>query len=409
MKTNLIFLQSKSKIILLAVLFLSSLVLLSCKKDEIEEDPYFTIEGSPTGISVDMNGSTSSYTVRSNRPWQIVAQEEGEWARAFPDEGEDDGIFKFIVEENPTFEARTMNFAFVVDGEEQPVLFRIDQEAVLPYIIIPNSEAGISVPSAAGELSISIDANVPWTYSLDDDSWLDEISVSNSEIIFQVSRNWGDERSVTLSVNSSQYPGVEDEVVLTQSPGYVVFEEDFSWLTYGSTVPYEWENAVRYDSWTQEERDRGWDVTPNEYSSDQPCCYAMTGFVKLGKTSYGGDIISPKLNIEGTQDVKVSFKSAVYISAGGTVDDRVLKVFALNAGTPSVSEFTINNVPNSQAEDEAGIVNDIWDPARGYSFTITGATADTRIKFLGGDYYLVGIGQGKNRIFLDDIKVEIIQ
>jgi len=390
-----------------ALLLLMLTLVLSCKPED-ESEPYFYLEGEPTGLSVDMNENTSSFTVRSNRPWQVVAQGTDTWTKAFPNEGEDDGIFSFIIEENDGFTDRTMNFAFIVDGEEQPVLFRIDQEANVPYIVIQNGASNIAVQSAAGEVSVNVVANVDWIYSLDDDSWLEELDVDESSIRFYAAKNAGEERSAILTLTASDFPEVKEQITLTQSAGYIILEEDFDWLTYGSTVPYEWENAVRYDSWTQEERDRGWLVTPNEYTNNEPCCYAMTGYVKLGKTNYGGDIISPTLNIDGTADVKVTFKSAVYISATGTVDDRVLKVFALGAGTPSVSEFTINNVPNSLAEDEAGIVNDIWDPARAYSFTITGATSETRIKFLGGDYALAGVGQGKNRIFLDDIKVELI-
>jgi hypothetical protein len=75
----------------------------------------------------------------------------------------------------------------------------------------------------------------------------------------------------------------------------------------------------------------------------------------------------------------------------------------------SVPQFTIDNVPNYKAQDDANIKNDIWAEDRAYSFVVTGATKDTQIKFLGGDYNLAGVGQGKNRIFLDDISIEIIE
>ncbi|MCF8378696.1 MAG: hypothetical protein K9H49_03910 [Bacteroidales bacterium] len=410
MNTYLVFNVKKKVTKLLLVFLLFSQVFVSCNKDEIKTDPYFNIEGDPTGISVDRTSNESqNYVVRSNRSWQIVPQGEDRWAKTFPTEGKDDGIFKFIIEENNTFDARTMNFAFIVDGEEQPVLFRIDQEANIPYITILGADNGITVASAGGVTSININANVPWTYSLDDNSWLTEEGLSDTQLQLLAAKNRGDERSAILTISSAQYPSLDQDVVITQSSGSVILQENFSWLAYGSTVPYEWENAVRYDSWTQEERDRGWTVTPNEFSKDEPLCYAMIGYVKLGKTNYGGDLISPNLDIEGTVNLLVTFKSATYIAATGNVDDRILKVYALGAGTTSVSEFSIDNIPNSKAEDEAGIINDIWDPARAYSFTITGATSQTRIKFLGGDYDLRTIGQGKNRIFLDDIRVEIVE
>jgi hypothetical protein len=395
---------------LLFALLISAVAFTACK-DEVENakgDPFFTIEGQPTGITVDIDGITQSYVVRSNRSWKIIPDQEVDWARTFPEEGEDDGIFKVIVDENPTFDLRTVNFSFIVDGEEQAVMFRVDQEKNTAFIDIENAAEGISIPSAGGEVDISIDANVDWVYALDDESWLTEQAKSESELKLMAEKNWGPKRSVTLTVTSPDFPDLSAEVVITQSSGSVILEEDFSWLNYGSSVPYETSGEKRYDSWTEEEKNMGWYVTPNQFANNQQVCYARVGFVKLGKTNYGGDLISPKLELDGPTNVKVTFKAANYISANGNIDDKILKIYALGAGEPSVSELIIDNVPNSQAEDEAGKVNDIWDPERAYSFTITGATSETQIKLLGGDYDLRNVGQGKNRIFIDDIKVEII-
>ncbi|MEN8248380.1 MAG: BACON domain-containing protein [Bacteroidota bacterium] len=399
--------KAKEKaIMLMGIILLFSQVFVSCQ-EEVEAEQYFYLEGDPTGLSVDINPTTKKYIVRSNRSWKIVPQGDDDWVKTFPDEGDDDGIFEFIIDENNAFDPRTMNFAFIVGGKEQPVLFRVDQEANVPYITIEGAENGISTKSAAGELIIPIKANVDWTYSIDDDSWLTELEVTNTEIKLQVAKNLGEERAVTLTVSSAEY-GIDESAVITQSSGLVILEENFSWLNYGSAVPYEYQDEERYDNWTAEEKAMGWDVTPNEFSSYQKCTYARVGYVKLGKTNYGGDLISSNLDIVGTVNLSVTFKAAVYISSGGTIDDRILKVFALNAGTTSVSEYTIDNVPNSLAEDQAGIINDIWDPSRAYSFTITGATSATQIKFLAGDYGLAGVGQGKNRILIDDIKVVIV-
>ncbi|HEU5147243.1 MAG TPA: hypothetical protein VFT90_11035, partial [Chryseosolibacter sp.] len=155
---------------------------------------------------------------------------------------------------------------------------------------------------------------------------------------------------------------------------------------------------------------RGWTSTMNPISNDQPL-YARQGFVKLGKTNYGGDLISPKLSmISGTQNLQVTFKAAAYVSSGGTViDSRVLVIEVLGAGTPSVDVIMVENVPNTKAEDDAGVVNDIWAEDRAFSFTITGATADTQIRFLGKAFDLRNETPTTNRIFIDDIKVEVVQ
>ncbi len=272
-----------------------------------------------------------------------------------------------------------------------------------------DADAGITVIADGGDVLISLKANVDWTYSLDNDSWLAESDKKDSQLKLIAEANEGIERAVTVTFTSPSYPNLSAKIKLIQSSGSVILEEDFSWLVYGNVIPYETTGEKRFDTWTEEEKNKGWEVTPNPGSAGQQLVYARTGFVKLGKTNYGSDLISPKLKIEGTRKVEVTFKAAGYISAGGAVDDNVLKIFVLGAGTPSISQFTIANIPNSRAQDEEGIVNNIWDPERAYSFIITGATSETQIRFLGGDLDLVGVGQGKNRIFLDDIKVKIIQ
>lgn len=391
----------------------SAFLITSCDEPEVEEgDPFFMIEGNPTGLSVPKGEKTQSYVVRSNRTWEIVKQGDAEWVKLFPDKGDDDGIFKIIVSENKTFDARTENLAFVVDGEEQPVLFRIDQAGNVPYITLP---ASVTIPAAGGSFSVDVVSNVAWTYSLSDDSWLDEQSLTTQKITFLAEENTSiDPRAVTLTLTATDFPTVVSTVVLTQSPGTVVLEENFSWLAYGSAVFYTTTGETRIDSWTQAQKDMGWTSTVNttEGSGTTPLLYARQGFVKLGKTGYGGDLISPALSkIVGTVNVRVTFKAIPYMTAAGTKDDNFLNVSVIGPGTVSQTQFIIDNWPVYPAD--AGAVTayciGMWsEPAALRTFTVTGVTAETKIKFLGYDYYLVGVGAGKNRIFIDDIKVEII-
>ena len=92
--------------------------------------------------------------------------------------------------------------------------------------------------------------------------------------------------------------------------------------------------------------------------------------------------------------------------SGGTKDDNELLISIIGPGEISQSLFIIDNYPNS-GNMENGVDYDVWDPSIAQrSFEIKGATSETKIKFLGGAYELTGAGQGKNRIFLDDIKVK---
>ncbi|TXE06098.1 BACON domain-containing protein [Seonamhaeicola algicola] len=382
--------------------------LVACSEDETAtEAPYFSIEENPTGLTVDINGVTQSYVVRSNQPWEIIAQSEGNWVKAFPNKGDDDGIFKFIIEENNTFDARVMNFAFVVNGKEQPALFRVEQAANVPFINVQNANEGIGVPSAGGNFQINLNANVDWAYQITNGNWISELEVSETFIKLSAEKNKGTERVATLTIQSANHPSLTKNITITQSDGSIVLEEHFDWLTYGSTIFYTTSGEKRMDSWTDEELDRGWTSTPNTNSSNQQVVYARTGFVKLGKTGYGGDLISPKFSIlDEETNVKVTFKAVPYQTKKGTQDDNLLKVGVVGPGTASAEAFTISNWPDYDADPECTA---IWeDAASTYTFTITGATNQTQLRLLGGDFSLVGVGKGKNRIFLDDIKVEII-
>ncbi len=350
--------------------------------------------------------------VRSNRPWEVVKKSGADWLKVFPEKGDADGIFKIIVVENPTFDARTENLAFIVDGEEQPVLFRVDQAGNEPYITLP---ASVTIPAGGGEFSVDVLSNVEWTATLSDNSWVQETNVTSQKITFTAGENVSiDPRSTTLTLTATLYPTVVETVVMTQSPGTVVLEENFSWLAYGSPVFYTTTGETRIDNWTQEQKDKGWtsSVNTKEGSGSTPLVYARQGFVKLGKTNYGGDLISPVLSkITGTQTLKVTFKAIPYMTAAGTKDDNILRVSVIGSGTVSQTEFIIDNWPVYPTD--AALVTDycigMWSaPEATRTFTITGASSDTQIKFLGGDYDLRAVGVLKNRIFLDDIKVEII-
>lgn len=409
MKSYNFLLLKPERLIFFGILMLCLIAFSSCSNDdENTEAPYFSIEGNPTRLSTDIKGTEEKYVVRAHGSWKVVPQAEADWVRAFPDKGEDDGIFRFIVKENLNFVNRSIDFKFFVNGEEQPILFTIDQEKNIPFLEV-EGRTEISALSDEQTITIPIKANVDWTYSFGDVQWLGKQEGSDAEIKVLIKKNKGPERTATISISSAQYPDLSKEVKIIQSSGNVVLEENFNWLTYGTKIPYETDGEKRFDLWTAEEQAKGWTSTPNEATKGEPLLYSRKGFVKLGKTGYGGDLISPKLEaIEGSATIKVTFKAAGYVSAGGTKDDNLLRVSTIGPGQTDVSEFKIDNYPNNAKEDEQGIDNDIWDPARAFIFMVTGATAETQIKFLSNMYELKGVGKGKNRIFIDDIKVEVI-
>ena len=283
---------------------------------------------------------------------------------------------------------------------------RRNGNANVPYITIVDADKGITVPSAGGAVTVDLQTNVEWSHVLEAADWITAGEQGLNTLVLEAEKNTGEERSTTLTI-FSEAEGLSEEVTIVQSAGNVILEENFAWLAYGSTIFYTTGGETRMDLWTEQDMAHGWSSTPNAASSDQMVVYARPGFVKLGKTNYGGDLISPPLAaLDGTADVRVTFKAVPYKTAGGTEDDTNLVVGIIGPGTSSVNSFTVDNFPDYDADPECTL---IWqDPVSTYSFTVSGATAETQIQFLGGAFDLNGVGKGKNRIFLDDIKVEII-
>lgn len=421
MKKNYLFMKTKNIYILLLIMIVA--VFTSCEKESDKDDSGVAVfkftdaaeQISPTGYNVGFAGNAAGqqYVIRSNRSWKIVAKSEGSWVKFFPNEGDDDGIVKVIVNENTTFTDRQMQYAFVVDGEEEPVLFTVNQAKATPILTISDI-TGKNLNQTAQTFTINVKANVAYTYT-SDASWLVFQSSSkgstSTDLTFSVTANEGSTtRTGNIAFVCNEFPSLNASLIVKQegkSEGTIVLFENFSWLTYGSPIFYTTTNETRYDAWTAAEIAKGWTSTVNTASGsgNTPLLYARTGFIKLGKTGYGGDLISPKLPITGTKNLLVKFKAVPYMTATGTKDDNTLVVSLIGPGTISKASFIIDNWPNYTSDPNCTA---IWeDKATERSFTITGATSDTQIKFVGGDYNLVGVGAGKNRIFLDDIKVII--
>lgn len=418
-------LSMKTKNIYILLLLLVAAVFTSCEKDSDNDsgEAYFLFKDaaeliSPTGYSVDYKGNTSGqqFIVRSNKSWKIIEESENDWARFFPNEGDEDGIVKVIVQENKTFVDRVMHFTFVVDGEDQPVMFTVNQAKATPFLTLSDNKGTVisklHIIQVAQSVSVTVKANVAYTYT-PDVSWItfekSTPGTSSTELSFAVAANESkNTRTGKISFTCTTQPQLNTTLTIEQegSEGQVVLFEDFSWLTYGNTILYNSTDPVRCDSWTAEQKAKGWTSTPNTFSSNQPLLYGCFGFAKVGKTSYGGDLISPKLSeIVGIKNIVVTFKAAPYMTATGTKDDNILNVSVIGPGTVSQSQFIIDNWPDYTADPNSIA---IWqDPAAERTFTITGATSETQIKFLGYDYKLSGVGAGKNRLFFDDIKVLI--
>lgn len=407
-------------------IFLSALTLIcllgfsGCKdNDDPVGDPYLTFENIEGTINVSKAGITQAkrkaVTVRSNSAWKVALEnpDDASWLHFFIDEGEDDGIIYYWVDKNSTFDQREGKINLSENGK---VLNSLDivQEADVPNITIKDGSNGFTIAPEGSVLKVAIDANITWKATLTPDvDWARITNVTEDSIFVTIDKNEEDERTVNLSlVGEGEHSGVSTTALITQKDESLIFNDNLSWLQEGEEKPTYETPEIRIDLWNDAEKAAGWSSLSN-------WAYGGRGYVKLGKTNYNGDIISPALSkLKKPTDVKVTFQSMGYVSAGGVKDASVVKVGVIGPGevngdevkTISINGATyrcvrfVNTVfPNSE-KNENGEDYDPWaQPGSYHSFTITGATAETKIIFVGGDNW--NKVKGKNRVFLKSVEV----
>lgn len=407
-------------------IFLSALTLIcllgfsGCKdNDDPVGDPYLTFENIEGTINVSKAGITQAkrkaVTVRSNSPWKVSLEnpDDSSWLHFFIDEGEDDGIIYYWVDKNSTFDQREGKINLSENGK---VLNSLDivQEADVPNITIKDGSNGFTIAPEGSVLKVAIDANITWKATLTPDvDWARITNVTEDSIFVTIDKNEEDERTVNLSlVGEGEHSGVSTTALITQKDESLIFNDNLSWLQEGEEKPTYETPEIRIDLWNDAEKAAGWSSLSN-------WAYGGRGYIKLGKTNYNGDVISPALSkLKKPTDVKVTFQSMGYVSAGGVKDASVVKVGVIGPGEVNgdeVKTISINGTayrcvkfvntvfPNSE-KNENGEDYDPWaQPDSYHSFTITGATAETKIIFVGGDNW--NKVKGKNRVFLKSVEV----
>lgn len=391
-----------------------------CKdNDDPVGDPYLTFENIEGTINVSKAGITQAkrkaVTVRSNSAWKVALEnpDDASWLHFFIDEGEDDGLIYYWVDKNTTFDQREGKITLSDNGK---VLNSLDivQEADVPNITVKDGSNGFTIAPEGSVLKVAVDANITWKASLTPDvDWARITNVTEDSIFVTIDKNEEDERTVNLSlVGEGEHSGVSTTALITQKDESLIFNDNFSWLQEGDEKPTYETPEIRIDLWNDAEKAMGW-------QSLATLAYGGRGYIKLGKTNYNGDILSPALTkLKKPTNVKVTFQSMGYVSASGVKDASVVKVGVVGPGevngddvkTISIKGATyrcvrfVNTVfPNSQ-KNEYGEDYDPWaQPESYHSFTITGATSETRIIFVGGDAW--NSVKGKNRVFLKSVEV----
>ncbi|MDR2147338.1 MAG: BACON domain-containing protein [Tannerella sp.] len=432
------------------VLFLLGMMILptSCKEDEADPgEPYFRIEGEPTGLNTSSTATNQKYTVRSNRPWKVVSQDaEQKWVRSFPDEGEDDGIFTIQVNANSTVFDRMANFAFVVDGQEQPILFRVEQAAALPSLILTPSPL-ISVLSGGGPVEIAVNSNVEWNYTLSDASWLSNPTVTKSRIAFTAAPNTtGDMRESVLTVTpvEVQYAALETQVTIRQITqrtddgqpvGFVYFEDNFDWVLEFTKGEYDhikiindWINAnypsggyptsgypavtaqMNTHNLVYEDHPAGYlyeeiihaqhgytDINP-----DKKTVYFTGHYMKFGVTDgqSGLQRTIPNTDAEKMTNVRMTFDATPCITGTGNYDQVLLLVEITGPGSVGVDD----GLTKLSAEIDIRQTNRTFPWAfKPCEVVLYGVTSATQVAFKTNK---TGADTGTFRYYLDNLKFE---
>ena len=206
----------------------------SCQQEELA-DPMFSIEGEASSYNVPYDGNTAStatrFTIRSNQNWEIVPVEEYDWVRPFPDRGEDDGYFTFLVEENFSASVREAYFKMLVDGVEQPALFTVTQETRGEYVAL--KETSFVVTYEESTLEIAMETNVELELvCTSDDSGLDGAWLTMAPEAEQI------EGTLVLKVAESTLPSPRNGVFLVQKKGDSEVAQEISVMQTGTQELY---------------------------------------------------------------------------------------------------------------------------------------------------------------------------
>jgi hypothetical protein len=387
------------------------------------ENPYLNFDGITQAINVGVNGIKKAnfvgITVRSNQDWNVNLdnQADSSWLHYFIDEGNGDGLMYYWVDANSDFKTREGKINFSNNGKILNSL-DIQQTANKPDIEIANAESGYTILPTTGSLAIPVNHNIPWTATLEDTNWAYIDSCGTDTAYLSFNHNHSDARAVTLTIQGKgDYNNISSSTKITQEAPGLVMNEDFNWLNEGENKPYYQYPEIACSKWTDTEKSYGW-------TSIDGWLYGGIGYIKLGKTSYAGDAVSPAFSsLTVATDVQVSFQAIGYIASTGKEDDGIIKVGIIGPGTIiadamstvnvngttyNCARFQCNIFPNS-ANNENGTDYDPWGQDKShFNFKINGASKDTHLIFVGGDKWnsdLGGVGQGKNRVLIDNIKV----
>ncbi|WP_295939554.1 BACON domain-containing protein [uncultured Alistipes sp.] len=228
------------------------------------------------------------------------------------------------------------------------------------------------------------------------------LSAKYSYFNFRVEANHMNYNSSKVEVPQtfcSSSSSVAVQAPIAASTATVYFEDDFSWAdpASGSTelaTMTDWINTycttdkmIRLDVLEKEGvvSLNGWG-----YDNTNKSVYTRPGYIHINSSAALGNLVSPALSaIAGTDDVLVSFDATYFYqyfskaADAGSFTARLEGAGTIEGATGGVIEFTLSR-------------GDAWE---GFSFTVTGADATTKVVF-------APAAASKNRVQFDNFRVE---
>lgn len=139
---------------------------------ETPTSPYFTIEEGQMNYSVGYEkvakADSRTFTVRSNKSWEIVGVDQYDWLKPFPSRGEGDGRFYFVIDENITLEEREAVYTLVIDGKEYPTAITVTQATRGEFVEV--SQKSFTVLAAESKVGLKVKTNVDVNYRVISDN-----------------------------------------------------------------------------------------------------------------------------------------------------------------------------------------------------------------------------------------------
>ena len=390
------------------------------------------MEISPNIFDIPGEGAVLDITITTSVDDWAFSLENGAWVNI---EKTESGL-RLKVPANNTPKTRTATMS--ITSAKFPVVNRDIPVNQITGVILEVDPVVVALPSGGGETTLSVTTNAEdWGYRLSE-NWL-TAEKTKSGLKLKANANPGlVTLTAVLTVYSTAYPDdIWKEVEVSQYSS-LIFVDNFDWLGAGASVPmYTSTGEKRFDYWEATYGTlNGWSSTLSADAAGavKPYVYSRAGYAKYGKTKVGCDMITPKLEaIDGTKDIVVSFKAVAYMPAGGSgFDDNEFNIEVIGPGsvtqilsigsqlgtpdgkqpssgqlTAGGAQFMIGNFNNPDASTRPNWLGADYNPwAPEYaerSFVVTGATADTQIRFLGGPN--IGVTATSFRFGLDDVKI----